>query len=88
MKSTNGDTALTERQLGPAYRWLAYPPGFKTETGLDLTSRSHEMALQRLKNAEQEHAKIELSTPAQETEIEICRLSPLMQADRSTLFAS
>jgi molecular chaperone DnaK len=50
---------------------------FKTETGLDLTSKGNEMALQRLKDAA-ERAKIELST-AQETEINL----PFITADAS-----
>jgi molecular chaperone DnaK len=50
---------------------------FKAESGLDLTSKGNEMALQRLKDAA-ERAKIELST-AQETEINL----PFITADAS-----
>jgi molecular chaperone DnaK len=50
---------------------------FKSETGLDLTSKGNEMALQRLKDAA-EKAKIELST-AQESEINL----PFITADAS-----
>jgi molecular chaperone DnaK len=50
---------------------------FKSESGLDLTSKGNEMALQRLKDAA-ERAKIELST-AQETEINL----PFITADAS-----
>ncbi|HKO19648.1 MAG TPA: Hsp70 family protein, partial [Acidobacteriaceae bacterium] len=50
---------------------------FKQESGLDLTSKGNEMALQRLKDAA-ERAKIELST-AQETEINL----PFITADAS-----
>jgi molecular chaperone DnaK len=50
---------------------------FKNETGLDLTSKGNEMALQRLKDAA-EKAKIELST-AQESEINL----PFITADAS-----
>src|ERR1700721_1340466 len=50
---------------------------FKTEHGLDLTSKGNEMALQRLKDAA-EKAKIELSTTV-ETEINL----PFITADAS-----
>src|SRR5206468_4674564 len=50
---------------------------FKSETGLDLHSKSNEMALQRLKDSA-ERAKIELSS-SQETEINL----PFITADVS-----
>src|SRR6201996_9309224 len=66
VKSTNGDTHLGGDNIDQRIvDWLISE--FKQETGLDLTSKGNEMALQRLKDAA-ERAKIELST-AQETEI-------------------
>ncbi|MGI4829345.1 MAG: molecular chaperone DnaK [Janthinobacterium lividum] len=76
VKSTNGDTHLGGDNLDQRIvEWLISE--FKNETGLDLTSRGNEMALQRLKDAA-ERAKIELST-AQETEINL----PFITADAS-----
>jgi molecular chaperone DnaK len=76
VKSTNGDTHLGGDNLDQRIvDWLISE--FKTETGLDLTSKGNEMALQRLKDAA-ERAKIELST-AQETEINL----PFITADAS-----
>ncbi len=76
MKSTNGDTHLGGDNLDQRIvDWLIKE--FKDETGLDLTSKGNEMALQRLKDAA-ERAKIELST-AQETEINL----PFITADAS-----
>jgi len=76
VKSTNGDTHLGGDNLDQRIvDWLIAE--FKTETGLDLTSKGNEMALQRLKDAA-ERAKIELST-AQETEINL----PFITADAS-----
>ncbi|HEY8997938.1 MAG TPA: molecular chaperone DnaK, partial [Edaphobacter sp.] len=74
VKSTNGDTHLGGDNLDQRIvDWLIKE--FKDETGLDLTSKGNEMALQRLKDAA-ERAKIELST-AQETEINL----PFITAD-------
>jgi molecular chaperone DnaK len=76
VKSTNGDTHLGGDNLDQRIvEWLISE--FKQETGLDLTSKGNEMALQRLKDAA-ERAKIELST-AQETEINL----PFITADAS-----
>ena len=76
VKSTNGDTHLGGDNLDQRIvDWLISE--FKTETGLDLTAKGNEMALQRLKDAA-ERAKIELST-AQETEINL----PFVTADAS-----
>ena len=76
VKSTNGDTHLGGDNLDQRIvDWLIAE--FKTETGLDLTAKGNEMALQRLKDAA-ERAKIELST-AQETEINL----PFVTADAS-----
>jgi molecular chaperone DnaK len=76
VKSTNGDTHLGGDNLDQRIvDWLIAE--FKTETGLDLTSKGNEMALQRLKDAA-EKAKIELST-AQESEINL----PFVTADAS-----
>jgi molecular chaperone DnaK len=76
VKSTNGDTHLGGDNLDQRIvDWLISE--FKGETGLDLTSKGNEMALQRLKDAA-EKAKIELST-AQESEINL----PFITADAS-----
>ncbi len=76
VKSTNGDTHLGGDNLDDRIvKWLISE--FKNESGLDLTSKGNEMALQRLKDAA-ERAKIELST-AQETEINL----PFITADAS-----
>ena len=76
VKATNGDTHLGGDNLDQRIvEWLIKE--FKDETGLDLTSKGNEMALQRLKDAA-ERAKIELST-AQETEINL----PFITADAS-----
>ena len=76
VKSTNGDTHLGGDNLDQRIvDWLISE--FKSESGLDLTSKGNEMALQRLKDAA-ERAKIELST-AQETEINL----PFITADAS-----
>ncbi len=76
VKSTNGDTHLGGDNLDQRIvDWLIAE--FKNETGLDLTAKGNEMALQRLKDAA-ERAKIELST-AQETEINL----PFVTADAS-----
>jgi molecular chaperone DnaK len=76
VKSTNGDTHLGGDNLDQRIvDWLITE--FKQESGLDLTSKGNEMALQRLKDAA-ERAKIELST-AQETEINL----PFITADAS-----
>jgi molecular chaperone DnaK len=76
VKSTNGDTHLGGDNLDERIvQWLISE--FKNESGLDLTSKGNEMALQRLKDAA-ERAKIELST-AQETEINL----PFITADAS-----
>ncbi|HEY5055676.1 MAG TPA: molecular chaperone DnaK [Acidobacteriaceae bacterium] len=76
VKSTNGDTHLGGDNLDQrVVDWLITE--FKAESGLDLTSKGNEMALQRLKDAA-ERAKIELST-AQETEINL----PFITADAS-----
>ncbi|MCL2660480.1 MAG: molecular chaperone DnaK [Acidobacteriaceae bacterium] len=76
VKSTNGDTHLGGDNLDQrVVDWLIAE--FKSESGLDLTSKGNEMALQRLKDAA-ERAKIELST-AQETEINL----PFITADAS-----
>jgi molecular chaperone DnaK len=76
VKSTNGDTHLGGDNLDQRIvDWLISE--FKSETGLDLTSKGNEMALQRLKDAA-EKAKIELST-AQESEINL----PFITADAS-----
>src|SRR5476651_1489522 len=76
VKSTNGDTHLGGDNLDQRIvDWLIAE--FKSETGLDLTSKGNEMALQRLKDAA-EKAKIELST-AQESEINL----PFITADAS-----
>src|SRR6201990_982215 len=74
--STNGDTHLGGDNLDQRIvDWLISE--FKSESGLDLSSKGNEMALQRLKDAA-ERAKIELST-AQETEINL----PFITADAS-----
>ena len=58
VKSTNGDTHLGGDNLDQRIvDWLISE--FKSESGLDLTSKGNEMALQRLKDAA-ERAKIEL----------------------------
>jgi molecular chaperone DnaK len=76
VKSTNGDTHLGGDNLDQRIvDWLITE--FKSESGLDLTAKGNEMALQRLKDAA-ERAKIELST-AQETEINL----PFITADAS-----
>ncbi len=76
VKSTNGDTHLGGDNLDQRIvEWLISE--FKNESGLDLTAKGNEMALQRLKDAA-ERAKIELST-AQETEINL----PFITADAS-----
>ena len=76
VKSTNGDTHLGGDNLDQRIvDWLISE--FKNESGLDLTARGNEMALQRLKDAA-ERAKIELST-AQESEINL----PFITADAS-----
>ncbi|SEG65887.1 molecular chaperone DnaK [Bryocella elongata] len=76
VKSTNGDTHLGGDNLDQRIvEWLISE--FKSESGLDLTAKGNEMALQRLKDAA-ERAKIELST-AQETEINL----PFITADAS-----
>ena len=76
VKSTNGGTHLGGDNLDQRIvDWLISE--FKSESGLDLTSKGNEMALQRLKDAA-ERAKIELST-AQETEINL----PFITADAS-----
>ena len=76
VKSTNGDTHLGGDNLDQRIvDWLISE--FKAESGLDLTSKGNEMALQRLKDAA-EKAKIELST-AQESEINL----PFITADAS-----
>jgi molecular chaperone DnaK len=76
VKSTNGDTHLGGDNLDQRIvDWLISE--FKNESGLDLTSKGNEMALQRLKDAA-EKAKIELST-AQESEINL----PFITADAS-----
>ncbi|HZB89369.1 MAG TPA: molecular chaperone DnaK, partial [Terracidiphilus sp.] len=74
VKSTNGDTHLGGDNLDQRIvEWLIAE--FKTEEGLDLSSKGNEMALQRLKDAA-EKAKIELSTTV-ETEINL----PFITAD-------
>ncbi|MDR3739195.1 MAG: molecular chaperone DnaK [Terracidiphilus sp.] len=74
VKSTNGDTHLGGDNLDQRIvDWLIAE--FKTEEGLDLSSKGNEMALQRLKDAA-EKAKIELSTTL-ETEINL----PFITAD-------
>jgi molecular chaperone DnaK len=74
VKSTNGDTHLGGDNLDQRIvDWLISE--FKTEQGLDLSSKGNEMALQRLKDAA-EKAKIELSTTV-ETEINL----PFVTAD-------
>src|SRR5580700_5127744 len=76
VKSTNGDTHLGGDNLDQRIvDWLISE--FKSESGLDLTSKGNEMALQRLKDAA-EKAKIELST-AQASEINL----PFITADAS-----
>ena len=76
VKSTNGDTHLGGDNLDQRIvEWLISE--FKSETGLDLSSKGNEMALQRLKDAA-EKAKIELSTTV-ETEINL----PFVTADAS-----
>jgi molecular chaperone DnaK len=76
VKSTNGDTHLGGDNLDQRIvDWLITQ--FKQETGLDLSSKGNEMALQRLKDAA-EKAKIELSTTV-ETEINL----PFITADAS-----
>jgi molecular chaperone DnaK len=76
VKSTNGDTHLGGDNLDQRIvDWLIAE--FKTEQGLDLSSKGNEMALQRLKDAA-EKAKIELSTTV-ETEINL----PFVTADAS-----
>ncbi len=74
VKSTNGDTHLGGDNLDQRIvEWLIAE--FKSEEGLDLSSKGNEMALQRLKDAA-EKAKIELST-TMETEINL----PFITAD-------
>ena len=74
VKSTNGDMHLGGDNLDQRIvEWLISE--FKTEEGLDLSSKGNEMALQRLKDAA-EKAKIELSTTI-ETEINL----PFITAD-------
>jgi molecular chaperone DnaK len=74
VKSTNGDTHLGGDNLDQRIvDWLISE--FKADSGLDLTAKGNEMALQRLKDAA-EKAKIELST-AQESEINL----PFITAD-------
>ncbi len=74
VKSTNGDTHLGGDNLDQRIvDWLIAE--FKSEEGLDLSSKGNEMALQRLKDAA-EKAKIELSTTL-ETEINL----PFITAD-------
>jgi molecular chaperone DnaK len=74
VKATNGDTHLGGDNLDQRIvDWLIAE--FKSEEGLDLTSKGNEMALQRLKDAA-EKAKIELSTTV-ETEINL----PFITAD-------
>jgi molecular chaperone DnaK len=74
VKSTNGDTHLGGDNLDQRIvEWLISE--FKSEEGLDLSSKGNEMALQRLKDAA-EKAKIELST-TMETEINL----PFITAD-------
>jgi molecular chaperone DnaK len=74
VKSTNGDTHLGGDNLDQRIvDWLIAE--FKSEEGLDLSSKGNEMALQRLKDAA-EKAKIELSTTI-ETEINL----PFITAD-------
>ncbi len=74
VKSTNGDTHLGGDNLDQRIvDWLITE--FKSEEGLDLSSKGNEMALQRLKDAA-EKAKIELSTTL-ETEINL----PFITAD-------
>ena len=76
VKSTNGDTHLGGDNLDQRIvDWLIAE--FKQESGLDLSSKGNEMALQRLKDAA-EKAKIELSTTI-ETEINL----PFVTADAS-----
>ena len=76
VKSTNGDTHLGGDNLDQRIvEWLIGE--FKAESGLDLTAKGNEMALQRLKDAA-EKAKIELST-AQSSEINL----PFITADAS-----
>ncbi len=76
VKSTNGDTHLGGDNLDQRIvEWLISE--FKSESGLDLSSKGNEMALQRLKDAA-EKAKIELST-AQSSEINL----PFITADAS-----
>jgi molecular chaperone DnaK len=76
VKSTNGDTHLGGDNLDQRIvDWLIGE--FKSDSGLDLTAKGNEMALQRLKDAA-EKAKIELST-AQESEINL----PFITADAS-----
>jgi molecular chaperone DnaK len=76
VKSTNGDTHLGGDNLDQRIvEWLIAE--FKTEQGLDLSSKGNEMALQRLRDAA-EKAKIELSTTI-ETEINL----PFVTADAS-----
>ena len=74
VKATNGDTHLGGDNIDQRIvDWLIAE--FKSEEGLDLTSKGNEMALQRLKDAA-EKAKIELSTTV-ETEINL----PFITAD-------
>ena len=76
VKSTNGDTHLGGDNIDQRIvDWLV--DEFKKEEGLDLRSKSNEMALQRLRDAA-EKAKIELST-TMETEINL----PFITADAS-----
>ena len=76
VKATNGDTHLGGDNIDQKIvDWLIEE--FKKKEGLDLRSKGHEMALQRLKDAA-ERAKIELST-AMETEINL----PFITADAS-----
>ncbi|HLI03128.1 MAG TPA: molecular chaperone DnaK [Terracidiphilus sp.] len=76
VKSTNGDTHLGGDNIDQRIvDWLIAE--FKSDEGLDLTSKGNEMALQRLKDAA-EKAKIELSTTL-ETEINL----PFITADAS-----
>src|ERR1700758_4876325 len=74
VKSTNGDTHLGGDNIDQKIvDWLI--DEFKKDSGLDLSSKGNEMALQRLKDAA-EKAKIELSTTV-ETEINL----PFITAD-------
>src|SRR6201986_1115601 len=76
VKSTNGDTHLGGDNLDQRIvDWLIGE--FKSDTGLDLTAKGNEMAVQRLKDAA-EKAEIELSTTV-EWEIYL----PFITADAS-----